>query len=225
MCTEPQVRICNACHCWLLPSEELVSYALDSIFAFADTYCTSQIHFSVKTYRQPLIRRSSGLRQRLPLPLINASCQRHTRAKPMRRQSAGTWQHLDPATWAALWGPAYEWTNCQALRLVRGDRTATIDTRSVRRRYERHPVSVRKKIVCAVLFLGVLSGAGTNAQTPTHTVPTELSCKGDQVVWVNTRSGVYHYHGERYFGSTKQGKFVCEKEALREGDRSTRNGQ
>ena len=38
-------------------------------------------------------------------------------------------------------------------------------------------------------------------------------------------SGVYHYKGERYFGSTKQGKFVWEKDALREGDRATRNGQ
>ena len=80
-------------------------------------------------------------------------------------------------------------------------------------------------IVGSLLFLGILSRAGSYAQTPTHTVQTGLSCKGDQVVWVNTRSGVYHYRGERYFGSTKQGKFVCEKDALREGDRATGNGQ
>ena len=45
------------------------------------------------------------------------------------------------------------------------------------------------------------------------------------VVWVNTRSGVYHYRGERYFGSTKRGKFMCEKAARAEGDRPTKNGQ
>ena len=38
-------------------------------------------------------------------------------------------------------------------------------------------------------------------------------------------SGVYHYQGERYFGSTKQGKFMCEKAAVRKGDRPTRNVQ
>jgi hypothetical protein len=77
----------------------------------------------------------------------------------------------------------------------------------------------------SLLALGLLTGTPTYAQTPTHTPPQELSCKGDQVVWVNTNSGVYHYRGERYFGSTKQGKFICEKAALREGDRPTRNGQ
>jgi hypothetical protein len=52
-----------------------------------------------------------------------------------------------------------------------------------------------------------------------------MSFPGDKLVWVNTLSGIYHYQGERYFGSTQQGKFVCEKDALREGDRATRNGQ
>jgi hypothetical protein len=36
---------------------------------------------------------------------------------------------------------------------------------------------------------------------------------------------VYHYRGERYFGCTQQGKFICEREAQHEGDRATRNGQ
>ncbi len=47
----------------------------------------------------------------------------------------------------------------------------------------------------------------------------------DVVVWVNSRSAVYHYQGERYFDSTKNGKFMCEKAAKAEGDRPTRNGQ
>jgi hypothetical protein len=86
-------------------------------------------------------------------------------------------------------------------------------------------MSLRKVLLGLLLGLGFMSGAGTYAQTPTHTPSTELSCKGDQVVWVNTRSGVYHYRGERYFGSTRQGKFICERDAMREGDRPTRNGQ
>ena len=70
-----------------------------------------------------------------------------------------------------------------------------------------------------------LSGAGGNAQTPSHIPPSGLTCPADKVVWVNTRSGVYHFRGQRYFASTQQGKFTCEKDALREGDRPTRNGQ
>jgi hypothetical protein len=69
----------------------------------------------------------------------------------------------------------------------------------------------------SLLAVGILTGATTYAQTSVHTPPPDLSCRGDQVVWVNTRSGVYHYRGERYFGSTKQGKFICEKDAAREG--------
>ena len=63
------------------------------------------------------------------------------------------------------------------------------------------------------------------AQTPTHTPPGGMTCPGDKLVWVNTRSGIYHFQGERYFGSTKQGKFMCERDADKEGDRPTHNGQ
>jgi hypothetical protein len=63
------------------------------------------------------------------------------------------------------------------------------------------------------------------AQTPRHIPPTALTCPGDRTVWVNTRSGVYHYQGERYYGSTKEGQFECERQAKAEGNRATRNGQ
>lgn len=32
-----------------------------------------------------------------------------------------------------------------------------------------------------------------------------MSCPGDKVVWVNTKSGIYHFKGERWFGNTQQG--------------------
>jgi len=77
----------------------------------------------------------------------------------------------------------------------------------------------------ALLLTGILSAAPLAAQTPVHQVPAGLNCPGDKVVWVNTRSHVYHFQGERYFGSTKEGKFECQKAANAEGDRPTRNGQ
>jgi hypothetical protein len=79
-------------------------------------------------------------------------------------------------------------------------------------------------IAALSLALLMVSGAAS-AQTPVRSSPPTLSCPGDVVVWVNTRSGVYHYPGERYYGTTKYGKFVCEKAARAEGDRPTKNGQ
>ena len=52
-----------------------------------------------------------------------------------------------------------------------------------------------------------------------------MSCPGDKVVWVNTKSGIYHFKGERWFGNTQQGKYMCEHAADAEGDRATHNGQ
>jgi hypothetical protein len=76
-----------------------------------------------------------------------------------------------------------------------------------------------------VIAFGLMVEPVAQGQTPTHTPPAGQTCTNDRLVWVNTNSGVYHFQGERYYGSTKQGKFVCEKEALKEGDRATRNGQ
>ena len=56
-------------------------------------------------------------------------------------------------------------------------------------------------------------------------VSSTTACPGDRKVWVNTRTGVYHLEGERWYGRTKQGQFECEKAAIAEGDRETRNGQ
>lgn len=63
------------------------------------------------------------------------------------------------------------------------------------------------------------------AQAPQHSPPPGMTCPGDKLVWVNTRSHIYHFQGERYFGSTQVGKFICERDADKEGDRPTRNGQ
>jgi hypothetical protein len=51
------------------------------------------------------------------------------------------------------------------------------------------------------------------------------ACPGDKVVWFSTKSGIYHFKGERWFGNTRQGKYMCEHDADAEGDRPTHNGQ
>jgi len=53
----------------------------------------------------------------------------------------------------------------------------------------------------------------------------QARCPKDEVVWLNTNSGIYHEKGMRWYGRTKHGAFVCRKEADVAGDRNTRNGQ
>ena len=50
-------------------------------------------------------------------------------------------------------------------------------------------------------------------------------CVGDQVVWLNTKSKVYHEKGTLYYGHTKQGAYVCRKEADAAGDHDSKNGK
>jgi len=50
-------------------------------------------------------------------------------------------------------------------------------------------------------------------------------CPKDEVVWLNTNSGIYHEKGMRYYANSKSGAFVCRREAGAAGDRDTRNGQ
>ena len=50
-------------------------------------------------------------------------------------------------------------------------------------------------------------------------------CPSDTVVWVNTATGVYHMPGQRWYGNTAQGDYMCQQDADKEGDRETRNGQ
>lgn len=44
-------------------------------------------------------------------------------------------------------------------------------------------------------------------------------------VWVNTNSGVYHYAGARWYGTTKQGEYMSEAQAQASGYRAAQNGQ
>ena len=40
------------------------------------------------------------------------------------------------------------------------------------------------------------------------------------MVWVNTDSGIYHKSGTRYYGKTKQGKYMTEADAIKAGYRA-----
>jgi hypothetical protein len=66
--------------------------------------------------------------------------------------------------------------------------------------------------------------ASTSASTTaaTHKTKTASSVQAQTppspgMVWVNTDSGVYHKSGSRWYGKTKQGKWMTEQDAVKAG--------
>ncbi|WP_158811250.1 hypothetical protein [Beijerinckia sp. L45] len=47
-------------------------------------------------------------------------------------------------------------------------------------------------------------------------------CPGATVVWVNTKSRIYHFAGTKNYGNTKDGAYMCETDATAEGDRASK---
>ena len=84
-----------------------------------------------------------------------------------------------------------------------------------------NPVSVPASIAPAPMQTYQTKPKPMQAARPTGAgeFSTELQakgrCPGDTVVWVNTKgkSHTYHYSGSRWYGTTKQGAYMCEADA------------
>jgi len=76
---------------------------------------------------------------------------------------------------------------------------------------------------------GTFDASIVAAASQLHLFQTEAAaqahCPRDDVVWLNTNTGIYHEKGMRWYGRAKHGAFVCRKEADAAGDRDSRNGQ
>jgi hypothetical protein len=48
-------------------------------------------------------------------------------------------------------------------------------------------------------------------------------CPTDSVVWVNLTSKIYHFSGTRYYGNTKNGEYMCERDTAAAGMRPAKN--
>lgn len=62
------------------------------------------------------------------------------------------------------------------------------------------------------------SGRAANAPaSKPNQLPKTSPPKNSGMVWVNTESGVYHKRGTRWYGRTKQGKYMLEADAIKAG--------
>ena len=92
--------------------------------------------------------------------------------------------------------------------------------------------------ICAVLILAPsrerdrqAAGFQAGASAAMHSAASEQrssprqSHAANAPVWVNTRSHIYHYPGQRWYGHTVERRYMSEADAIKEGDRATQNGQ
>ena len=87
--------------------------------------------------------------------------------------------------------------------------------------------AVPKLIFSASLVVMLLAAPtlARNPHPPDVPVPS-LTCQNHEpIVWVNTRSGIYHFPGQTWYGRTNDGEYLCKHEADAHGYRATRNGQ
>lgn len=64
-----------------------------------------------------------------------------------------------------------------------------------------------------------------SSQTFDDPSTAQSQCPNDTVVWVNSNSGIYHMPGERWYGNTENGFYMCQQAADAAGYRETENGQ
>jgi hypothetical protein len=66
-----------------------------------------------------------------------------------------------------------------------------------------------EKAAASASSSGSKSAAKSSAQAPPPS--------GSGMVWVNTESKVYHREGDRWYGKTKNGKYMSESDAVKAG--------
>lgn len=66
------------------------------------------------------------------------------------------------------------------------------------------------------------SGRPTGENQFTTESAARAHCPGAPVVWVNNASHVYHFAGTRYYGRTRSGAYMCERDAVAANDRASK---
>jgi hypothetical protein len=63
----------------------------------------------------------------------------------------------------------------------------------------------------------------TKANEFTTEAQAKARCPSGTVVWVNTKSSIYHFAGTRDYGTTKRGAYMCEADTSANGYRAAKN--
>ena len=82
---------------------------------------------------------------------------------------------------------------------------------------------MRKLSIIAASLIALSGSAFAGELDQAALSAAKTKCGADPVVWVNTPTHVYHIAGYRYFGTTKSGSFMCEKDATAAGDKLAGN--
>jgi hypothetical protein len=71
------------------------------------------------------------------------------------------------------------------------------------------------------------AAAATTPAAKKHKAPEPQAAQapggGNGQVWVNTETHVYHKEGSKWYGKTKHGKYLSEADAVKEGDKASKN--
>jgi hypothetical protein len=78
----------------------------------------------------------------------------------------------------------------------------------------------------AAALLGITLAFSANAFEKFNSESqAQQHCPSDIVVWLNLPTMIWHTKGERWYGATKNGAYVCRQEAAADGARGSKNGQ
>lgn len=82
-------------------------------------------------------------------------------------------------------------------------------------------------LIAAALAFGLAMAPAMAASPKVYKTEAgaQKHCPSDTVVWANTDSGVFHEKGTRWYGKTKDGRYVCKAEAVGAGWHPAGNGQ
>ena len=84
---------------------------------------------------------------------------------------------------------------------------------------------ILKLLVIAALIIGSAFPAAPALTLFSTEEQAQQHCPGDVVVWLNLPTRIYHWKGMRWYGNTKNGAYMCKKDADENGNRATLSGQ